>query len=516
MVFETVWLCIRLAGRAVELMWLYLPLVPLGAAVWLANTLRCGRRCRQGLLQRLGVEREKEDFSAVWWNVALRRMQKSGPVFVKLGQWAATREDLVPKAWCQALGRLHDKTEPHDLNHTHKVLNAAFPKSKWYQRFLIEPEPIGSGCIAQVYAGFFLPDEERPPLRSKNVWEGWQCFFLPAERFLRPITPNRTVKIAVKVVHPQVRRAVDLDLIVLKALAWIADRLGFEGLGASLALRQFAAFLSSQADLTIEADNLRKFRANFSTEGEDAPIVPQVYDQWVSQDAIVMSYEEGMPLNTLLEARKDDCKANLLKLVVWQQIVDAFWAMVFRHQLVHGDMHPGNVLWRRQNGGRAQLVLLDCGLAINLQGNAGKDLTKMVKAILTQDENDIGLLLIELGNRVGGRPEDVRDPEGFARSIGALVREARGCTYKLSKLNAAGLMGQSLLLGRRHCVRFDARFVNLAISMAVLQGVAMRLNGDGDFLSRMRPYLFGAAVAAARRPIWKFCQPSNKEVDDST
>jgi len=170
-----------------------------------------------------------------------------------------------------------------------------------------------------------------------------------------------------------------------------------------------------------------------------------------------------------------------------------------------------------RNGGRGvQLVLLDCGLAINLQGDAGKDLTKMVKAILTQDENDIGHLLIDLGERVGGRPEDVRDPRGFALGIGALVREARGCTYKLSKLNAAGLMGQSLLLGRKHCVRFDARFVNLAVSMAVLQGVALRLNGDGDFLNRMRPYLFGAALAAAKNPMWMFGQRSHNEVDDST
>mmetsp|Transcript_80133 Transcript_80133/g.171599 ORF Transcript_80133/g.171599 Transcript_80133/m.171599 type:complete len:196 (+) Transcript_80133:2-589(+) len=169
--------------------------------------------------------------------------------------------------------------------------------------------------------------------------------------------------------------------------------------------------------------------------------------------------------------------------------------MIFKHRLVHGDLHPGNVLWRRgEKDGRVRLVFLDCGLAIDLHGEAGTDLSTMVKALLTQDEEAVGRLLMSLGERVGGREEDIRDPDGFVRGIAGLIREAKTCAFKLSKLNAGGLMGRSLLLGRKHRVRFDARFVNLMVAMMVLQGVALRLNAEGDFLSRMRPFLFSAAV----------------------
>merc|ERR1712113_1378519 len=111
----------------------------------------------------------------------------------------------------------------------------------------------------------------------------------------------------------------------------------------------------------------------------------------------------------------------------WRQIVDSFWAMVFKHRLVHGDMHPGNVLWQLRREGGVRLVLIDCGLAVDLSGDAGDDLSMMVKAFLTQGEEDVARLLIGLSERVGGRPEDVIDPEGFVKGIAELIVEAKAC-----------------------------------------------------------------------------------------
>jgi len=172
--------------------------------------------------------------------------------------------------------------------------------------------------------------------------------------------------------------------------------------------------------------------------------------------------------------------------------------MVFRHRFVHGDLHPGNVLWRYRPGAGSrsvQLVMLDCGLTIELSGQAGEDLSMMVKAFLTKSEEEVAELLITLSERVGGRIQDVVDPEGFVQGIASLIRTGKSVSMRLSKLNAGGLMGQSLLLGRKHCVRFDARFVNLMVAMVVVQGVALRLNGDGDIMERMKPILFSAAVS---------------------
>lgn len=499
----------KFGGRILELCWLFLPLVPLlgfclatdGAGSW-----------------RPEPPHKLESWVAYWWDLLLRRAQRSGPVLVKLGQWAATRPDLIPKEWCTELGRLHDTTEPHLLDFTHRVLADAF-SHEWFKSLLIEPEPIGSGCIAQVYIGHLLgdaagaapPAPEKPGgppakpaapapggclsgLRLLLPSSGW-----PLRRGEQPAPqgprPGRTLKVAVKVVHPQVRRAVDVDLRVLEYIAAFSVYLGLESLGVPLMLRQFAAFLEAQTDLRTEASNIRRLGQCFSAR--DGPVVvPEVYEGWVSRDAIVMSFEEGEPLNTLLEGPDGDPSGQLeqARMEAWKSMVDAFWAMVFNFRFVHGDLHPGNIVWRMRKGGRVQLAMLDCGLVIDLGGQAGEDLTRMVKAFLSRPAEEVAEMLIELSERVGGRPEDVWNPDGFVRGIAELIRRGLDTRFALSKLNAGALMGQSLILGRRHRVRFDARFVNLMVAMCVVQGVAMRLNADGDLLNRMRPYVFSAAV----------------------
>jgi len=495
-------------GRLLELAWLYFPLVPLGLLALLAD--RFDAPLTLGVSFGI-VDWKTKDWTAAWLSLLLRNVQRSGPVFVKLAQWAATRPDFLPEAVCQALGQLQDRTEPHSLEHTHGILDESFSRESWSQIFLIEPEPIGSGCIAQVYRGIAQVPDGGPAGSSMPEGCGvgglWQLV-----RGSRRSPPRqgamRAVSVAVKVIHPQVRRAVDLDLRFLQAAAWLVDRLGFESLGVSLALRQFVGFLAVQADFTVEAKNLVTFRGHFGAGG-DAVVVPKVFYPWVSANVLVMSFEEGEPLSSLLDARRAAADGGGEEEVLsprslaksrkeaWTQIVDAFWAMVFKHRFVHGDMHPGNILVQLGKEQKLRLVLIDCGLAVDLGGDAGEDLATMVKAFLTESEEQVATLLMSLGERVGGRIEDVKDPDGFVRGIADLIREAKASAFRLSKLNAGALMGRSLLLGRKHHVRFDARFVNLMVAMTVLQGVAMSLNPDGDFLSRMTPYLFGRAMAVA-------------------
>ncbi|CAJ1333222.1 unnamed protein product [Effrenium voratum] len=452
---------LKVAGRCVELMWLYLPLAPLLLVASVADWLSPPKAAKG--LKGSRPETDVVTWVDAWWEVALRRVQRSGPVFVKLGQWAATRPDLISEDLCGRLGHLHDSTEPHSLRHTHKVLREAF-QQPWFREFLIEPEPIGSGCIAQVYRGQILTRRDAPTPARPLAFLGSQLHRLCKGAWSSPM-PQRSVQVAVKVVHPQVRRAVEVDLKVLDHLAGFSSYIGMDRLGLPLMLHQFVSFLKAQTDLRIEAQNLRRLKKLVS-DGD--VVVPEVFDQWVSRDVLVMSFEDGEPLNSLLDSPGKS--GELARMTAWRILVDSFWAMIFKHRFVHGDLHPGNILWRRApDGANVQLVFLDCGLVIDLSGDAGEDLSMMVKAFLTKTEEEVASLLITLSERVGGKPEDVQDPKGFVQGIAGLIRAGKGVGFRLSKLNAGSLMGQSLLLGRKHCVRFDARFVNLMVAMIVVQ-----------------------------------------------
>jgi predicted unusual protein kinase regulating ubiquinone biosynthesis (AarF/ABC1/UbiB family) len=262
-----------------------------------------------------------------------------------------------------------------------------------------------------------------------------------------------------------------------------------------MACRQFVDFLQSQTELDVEAESLKRFRADFG-EGPGTIAIPKVYETWVTPDVLVMSYEEGDSLKSLLQADRKDTEARADKVEAWKQILDAMCKMVFKNKYVHGDLHPGNILWGIDGNGKVRITFLDVGLAIDLKGDVGDDFAMMIRAVLTESPDQVGWNLIKLSERVGGRREDVWDPEGFAKGIGELITEAKGCAMKLSKLNATALFTKSLVLGRRHQVRFDQRFVNLLLSGLVLQGVLLNLNPDGDILSRVAPYFGKAAIVA--------------------
>lgn len=87
------------------------------------------------------------------WQYVLFALQRAGPAFVKLGQWASTRRDIFSKEFCDVLSGLHLHCYFHSWEETDKLMEASFGPN-WQQTICIEDHsPIGSGCIAQVYQG---------------------------------------------------------------------------------------------------------------------------------------------------------------------------------------------------------------------------------------------------------------------------------------------------------------------------------------------------------------------------
>lgn len=92
-----------------------------------------------------------ERWASRWLDGLLWVTETSGPTFIKLGQWASTRRDIFSRAFCDRFCRLHVHVRPHSWEHTMQCLRRAFGEH-WRQLFLFDcTEPVGSGCIAQVY-----------------------------------------------------------------------------------------------------------------------------------------------------------------------------------------------------------------------------------------------------------------------------------------------------------------------------------------------------------------------------
>ena len=127
-VFNWFWLRIRFLARVLRVLLTFGPLISVYPIVQLNERLQF-----------------------LWWRVLLRACEFSGPTFIKLGQWASTRRDLFPDAFCDMFARLHDSTRRHSWYSTQAKLRKAFGPN-WKKVFLrIQKKPVGSGCIAQVW-----------------------------------------------------------------------------------------------------------------------------------------------------------------------------------------------------------------------------------------------------------------------------------------------------------------------------------------------------------------------------
>lgn len=173
-------------------------------------------------------------------------------------QWAAMRHDLFDPRVCVQLSKLQSTTRPHSWRETKAILNRILGE-QWEDILqLTEDSMIGSGCVAQVYKG---------RLRESTGYGTQQK------------------EVAVKVLHPGIRRSMELDLALMVSAAhageWVGQLLlpllagkghAAEGEVNTLqavplrcislleSVAEFSGFMLSQLDLTHEAEALERLR----------------------------------------------------------------------------------------------------------------------------------------------------------------------------------------------------------------------------------------------------------------
>ena len=103
-----------------------------------------------------GVTRQRPTAQALPPGLS-QTLEQAGGMFVKLGQVASTRPDLLPPEWCEELARLRSQAEPASEESIRPVLEVELgqPVDQLYGSF--DWRPMASASIAQVYPAE-LPD----------------------------------------------------------------------------------------------------------------------------------------------------------------------------------------------------------------------------------------------------------------------------------------------------------------------------------------------------------------------
>jgi aarF domain-containing kinase len=212
-------------------------------------------------------------FEDAVWDYCMWSIQLLGPTFVKLAQWASTRPDLYPPALIQRLESLQDNVKVnYSMDTVERTLAGAFGPD-WKDIIEVEGQPLGAGCVAQVFKGT-----------------------------LKESSANESQKIAIKLIHPHVEKMIQTDMELLGIFANFIDRFpSLEILSLGDTCREYCKMMNAQLDLRLEAYNLTEFSSKFADEPWAAFPVP--IDGLVTRNVLVETLMEGSSIANFMRMK---------------------------------------------------------------------------------------------------------------------------------------------------------------------------------------------------------------------
>ncbi|PSS05440.1 hypothetical protein PHLCEN_2v3820 [Hermanssonia centrifuga] len=522
---DNIWEPILTARRFIHLLVLFLP-VFVSAPMLLVGTPE----------PRLGGDR----WGAVWWYGFLTtQMQRAGPTFIKLSQWAASRADLFPSLLCDRLGSLHSRGKAHSMRHTRRVIERIFqrPFEDVFEEF--DETPMGTGAIAQVYRATLkhdlVPPSHLTPKHNPHTPVLATAILQPP-----PVVPTATV--AVKILHPKVEKLIARDLRIMSFFAHTLDYIpGAQWFSLPEEVEVFGRMMREQLDLRIEGGNLIEFDKRFS--GRTLPVkFPSPLQTWSTRDVLVEEYQNALSLEDFLKNGGGPYNDTLAEVGL-----DAFLNMLLLDNFVHADLHPGNIMvrfvkplstklllenawdalfkskdeqklseaapkpdtttelivdrlrelrhdpsaWREAldeihtEGYLPEVVFIDAGLVTTLDAKDRQNFLDLFRAIAEFDGYRAGELMVERCRT----PELAVDRETFALKMQHIVLNVKRKTFSLGQIKISDILHSVLKAVREHHVKMEADFVNTVISVLLLEGIGRQLDPGLDLFKSALPIL---------------------------
>uniref|UniRef100_A0A8C5UJ31 AarF domain containing kinase 2 n=1 Tax=Malurus cyaneus samueli TaxID=2593467 RepID=A0A8C5UJ31_9PASS len=494
---------------------------PRGLLRRLGLVLRLGvRAC--GLLLRFGpllllypLSRLWPGMGARWLRLLRRAAEAAGPTCIKLGQWASTRRDLFSEAFCDEFSKLHVEVSPHPWGHTDELLRKAFGED-WMGILKFQSrEPVGSGCVAQVYKAYAdlaaVADSRAKELEQhsefRSAFEAWEV-----SGFRGLLGWLRRRKSKDERSREELSSAGCSQGSPVSRMS-LVEQTAKPLPNANPSSARHLMPVAIKIDLRYEARNLERFRQNFL----DVDFVKFPTPLWplVTADVLVETFEESEPISRYLHVEiGTELRQRLAKMGM-----DMLLKMIFVDNFVHADLHPGNILVQgtagRGSASREQvavldlcdtlvlelqppprqlcLVLLDAGIVAELQSADLQNFRAVFTAVVQGQGETVAELILH-----HARANQCQDIERFKAEMAELVAKVRGNTIALGKLQVGNLLSSVFKLLMTHKVKLESNFASIIFAIMVLEGLGRSLDPELDILEAAKPLLIKTAASALK------------------
>jgi ubiquinone biosynthesis protein len=373
------------------------------------------------------------------FGVRLRRtLDDLGPTFVKFGQVLSTRSDILPEGVLSELQKLQDTVKPIPAGVAQQIIERELgaPVDEVFASF--DPVPLGSASIGQVH---------------KAVLSGGET-------------------VAVKVQRPEAPARVAGDLELMRDFAAFLDRRFGRGLFVDVSglVAEFEVVVRRELDYSAEAENARRFAANFAGT---RVVIPAVFLDLSTPRVLTEEFIDGTRFRDIRPLSFTPSERRRVATMG----ADAIFKMAFEDGFFHGDPHPSNLLLTPSG----DLALLDFGMVGYMSQGDIEALSRLFIAVIQRDASAALRGLERLGV---GYATEVRDD---------LVRDLREFLNKYSGLSVGEVtLGQALselvALARRYRLRMPPVFPLLTKALVTAEGLARSIDPTINVYEVARPY----------------------------
>ena len=369
-------------------------------------------------------------------------IQNMGTTFIKLGQFLATRPDIIGEKLSNQLEKLQDKLPPFSLNKTNLIIKKNLGEDL-YNSIINISEPVAAASIAQVHKA--------------------------------QINDQGTLKdVAIKVLRPDIKKIFNEEIDALLILAYLVESLIKKTKRLKLVEVVFLLkeITNHEMDLRFEAAAANEYSEN--TKNDSGFRVPKIYWNYTSEEVLTLDWVDGISIRETEELKNR--KINIKNIA--SDLIQHFLRHAVRDGFFHADMHQGNLFI--DNGG--QIVPIDFGIMGRLDKLNRRYLAEILYGFIKRDYKKVA----EVHMIAGLVPQNVNVAE-LSQALRSIGEPIFGQSVK--DISGAKLLKQLFDITEKFNMQTQPQLLLLQKTMVVVEGVSRKLNSDTNIWETSKPVL---------------------------
>ncbi|MDY4053219.1 MAG: AarF/UbiB family protein [Bacilli bacterium] len=359
-------------------------------------------------------------------------IEELGPTYVKLGQIMSTREDLIPKEYCDELSLLKENVSPLSFDIVKEVIQKELNAEINTVFSQINEKPIGSASIGQVHIATLIDGTD----------------------------------VVIKVMRPNILETVTNDFAILKK-----------------AVKYLNLFtnLDDVVDLNIifdETFEAMKLEMNFLNELSNILVftdkykdvkyikLPKVYPNLTTEHILVMEYIDGIRIDDIETLKKNGYNPK----EICEKLVENFTTQIIDDGIFHADPHSGNILISD-----GKIVWLDLGM-IGIISKYDQQLYKRaIEAVIKHDVYELKNIILTIGVTKNNCNHAL-----LYQDIESMMAKYLG--MDISDMNMGIIIQDVMMIAKKHQISLPKGVTLLGRSLVIIQKTVAILDPNANIM----------------------------------